>query len=114
MNAYIRPGLIRDVEQAVSLVYELPVERIKARTRKREVVEARQISMWWRERNTRDTLSRIGELLGGYDHATVLHAVKTVNNLIDTDKHFKHRVMRISNIMSELPENRVSYRPKKR
>ena len=99
MNTYIIPGLIREVEQAVSQVWELPVERIKARTRKREVVEARQVSMWWRANHTGDTMARIGDMLGGYDHATVVHARKTVEILKENDKYFREKFNRVVNIM---------------
>jgi len=41
---------------------------------------------------TKSSLSTIGSIIGGKDHATVLHACKTVNNLKDTDKRFKSQI----------------------
>jgi len=65
------------------------MELLKSKTRKREVVQARQISMYFAKSLTKSSLATIGMHCGGKDHATVLHACRTVNNLIDTDKRFK-------------------------
>lgn len=59
-----------------------------SKTRKREIVLSRQMSMFFSKRYTRASLSTIGEKHGNKDHATVLHAVHTINDLIDTDRHF--------------------------
>jgi chromosomal replication initiator protein len=63
--------------------------RNKSKTRKREVVQARQISMYFSKKMTKSSLASIGAHCGGKDHATVLHACRTVNNLQETDKHFR-------------------------
>jgi chromosomal replication initiator protein len=52
-------------------------------------VQARQIAMYFAKNLTKSSLATIGSQIGGKDHATVLHACKTVNNLIDTDKRFR-------------------------
>lgn len=53
--------------------------------RKREKVSARQLSMALSKKYTKLSLGRIGSYHGGRDHATVLHAVRTVSNLVDTN-----------------------------
>jgi chromosomal replication initiator protein len=68
------------------------VERLNTNTRKREIVEARYISMYFSKQKTRHTLDYIGESIGGKDHATVLHACKTVNNLMETDRKFREKI----------------------
>ena len=67
----------------------MPHDMIKSKTRKREIVQARQIAMYFSKSFTKSSLATIGSQIGGKDHATVLHACKTVNNLIDTDKRFR-------------------------
>jgi chromosomal replication initiator protein len=62
---------------------------MKSKTRKREVVQARQIAMYFSKSLTKASLASIGAHCGGKDHATVLHACRTVNNLMETDKRFK-------------------------
>ncbi|PIE99213.1 MAG: chromosomal replication initiation protein DnaA, partial [Polaribacter sp.] len=58
-------------------------------TRKRHIVQARQIAMYFAKKLTKTSLASIGNQIGQRDHATVLHACKTVDNLSETDKQFK-------------------------
>ena len=62
---------------------------LQSNTRKREIVQARQIAMFFSKSLTKSSLATIGSQIGDKDHATVLHACKTVNNLIETDKRFR-------------------------
>lgn len=77
------------IQKIVCDYFTMPVDSLKSRTRKREIVQARQIAMYFAKSMTKSSLATIGTLIGGKDHATVLHACKTVNNLIDTDKRFR-------------------------
>lgn len=77
------------IQKIVCDYFELPLETLKSKTRKREVVQARQLAMYFSKSLTKSSLSSIGIHCGGKDHATVLHACRTVNNLIETDKKFK-------------------------
>lgn len=77
------------IQKVVCDYFELPIELLKSKTRKREVVQARQIAMFFAKKMTKSSLANIGMHCGGKDHATVLHACKTVNNLVDTDKRFR-------------------------
>lgn len=77
------------IQKIVCDYFNLPVDAINSKTRKREIVQARQISMYFAKKHTKASLATIGLHCGNKDHATVLHACKTVNNLIDTDKQFR-------------------------
>lgn len=77
------------IQKVVCDYFNMPPELIKSKTRKREIVQARQIAMYFAKSFTKSSLATIGSQIGGKDHATVLHACKQVNNLIDTDKRFK-------------------------
>jgi chromosomal replication initiator protein len=77
------------IQKIVSDYFNLPLELLKSKTRKREVVQARQIAMFFAKNMTKSSLASIGLQCGGKDHATVLHACRTVNNLIETDKKFR-------------------------
>jgi chromosomal replication initiator protein len=81
------------IQKVVCDYFELPLEVLKSKTRKREVVQARQLAMYFSKQFTKSSLSNIGMHCGGKDHATVLHACRTVNNLMDTDKKFKAQVV---------------------
>lgn len=80
------------IQKVVCEYFGLPVDVLSAKTRKREIVQARQIAMYFSKSLTKASLSTIGSVIGNKDHATVLHACKTVNNLMETDKRFKAQV----------------------
>jgi chromosomal replication initiator protein len=77
------------IQKVVCDYFDLAIDTMKSKTRKREVVQARQIAMYFAKSMTKSSLATIGMHCGGKDHATVLHACRTVNNLMDTDKRFK-------------------------
>jgi len=76
------------IQKVVCDYFDLGIDILKSKTRKREVVQARQIAMYFAKQMTKSSLANIGAHCGGKDHATVLHACKTVNNLKDIDKQF--------------------------
>ena len=88
------------IQKIVCDYFDLPIEMLKSKTRKRQVVQARQIAMYFAKSMTKSSLSNIGAHCGGKDHATVLHACRTVNNLIETDKKFKASVLELQKKIS--------------
>ncbi|MBK0381458.1 chromosomal replication initiator protein DnaA [Pedobacter sp. SD-b] len=77
------------IQKLVCEYFEVPIEMVKSKTRKREIVQARQISMYLSKSHTKTSLKSIGAFFGGRDHSTVIYACQTVEDLIDTDKKFK-------------------------
>ena len=75
--------------------YGIKKEMLLNKTKKREIVQARQIAMHYAKIYTNASLTKIGLKIGGKDHATVLHACKTVKNLSETDIFFKSEVDKI-------------------
>ena len=73
----------------VSDHFKVPVDTLQSKTRKRHVVIARQMSMYLIQKLTDQTLKNIGETFGGRDHSTVIHAVKTIRDLMETDVFIK-------------------------
>ncbi|MCP4310901.1 MAG: chromosomal replication initiator protein DnaA [Bacteroidetes bacterium] len=80
------------IQKVVCNYYNIGLELLQSKTRKREIVQARQVAMFFSKTLTKSSLATIGSQIGGKDHATVLHACKTVNNLIETDKRFRLQV----------------------
>jgi chromosomal replication initiator protein len=80
------------IQKVVCNYFDIGIDAIQSKTRKREIVQARQVAMFFSKNLTKSSLATIGAQIGGKDHATVLHACKTVNNLIDTDKHFRSQI----------------------
>jgi len=83
---------IEYISKVVCDYFSMPVDALQAKTRKREIVQARQIAMYFSKSLTKYSLASIGAQIGSKDHATVLHACKTVTNLKDTDKNFRQFV----------------------
>lgn len=80
------------IQKVVCDYFNLPIDSIQSRTRKREIVQARQLAMYFAKKMTKSSLAIIGLQCGNKDHATVLHACKTVVNLVETDKQFRYWV----------------------
>ncbi len=74
--------------EKVSEYYKIQIKDIKGRSRKREFVKARFISMYLIRNNTSLKLKTIGDIVGR-DHTTVLHSLQTIQNTLslhyDTD-----------------------------
>ena len=83
---------IEHIQQIIADYFNLDIESLHSKTRKRNVVQARQLAMFFSKKYTKSSLSTIGSQIGQRDHATVLHACKTVENLIETDREFKKYV----------------------
>jgi len=77
------------IQKVVSQYFGLSIDEMNSKTRRRNIVQARQLAMYFAKEHTRASLTTIGLQCGNKDHATVLHACRTVKNLIDTDKDFK-------------------------
>ncbi|WP_424494681.1 chromosomal replication initiator protein DnaA [Salinimicrobium sp. GXAS 041] len=76
------------IQKVVSDYFQMDVETLQSKTRKRHIVQARQLAMFFAKKFTKASLASIGSQIGKRDHATVLHACKTVDNLASTDKQF--------------------------
>ncbi len=83
---------IDSIKKTVCDYFNIAPDQLKSKTRKREIVQSRQIAMYFAKIYTKNSLASIGSQIGGKDHATVLHACKTVNNLMETDKRFKRYI----------------------
>lgn len=86
---------IDDIISKVSSYYGIETSAINTRSRKREVVLVRQVAMFLAKKYLDMSTSKIGQYVGNRDHATVLHACKTVANLADTDKQFRNELNEI-------------------
>ena len=80
------------IQKIVSEYFQMDVSTLQSKTRKRHIVQARQLAMYFAKKFTKASLASIGSQIGKRDHATVLHACKTVDNLSFTDKQFRKYV----------------------
>jgi chromosomal replication initiator protein len=80
------------IQKTVSEYFGIALDDLKAKTRKKEIVIARQVAMYFSKEFTNHSLKSIGYHFGGRDHSTVIHALTTVNDMIDTDNQFKNSI----------------------
>jgi len=80
------------IQKTVADYFGVPVGLLKEKTRKKEIVTARQVAMYFTKEFTSHSLKTIGFHFGGRDHATVIHSVQTVSDLIDSDHKFKAQI----------------------
>ncbi len=86
------PVSIDQIQQTVSEFFNLPTDLLRAKTRKQEVVNARQVAMYLAKELTNSSLKTIGLHFGGRDHSTVIHAYQSVEDRVNTDAVFKQNV----------------------
>ena len=95
VNITKKVNTVEKIRDVVCDYFSLSIDAISTKSRKREVVQARQIAMYLSKQLTKSSLSTIGITIGQRDHATVLHACKIVNDLMDCDKNFRTSVKEI-------------------
>lgn len=83
---------IESIQKMVCEHYNIPYDKLLVKTRKREIVQARQITMFLAKKFTKSSLKNIGEHFGGFDHTTVIHSCQTVEDLMDTDNDYKEKM----------------------
>ena len=80
---------IEQIQTVVCEYFNIDEDLVRAKTRKREVVQARQVAMYFSKQLTQHSLKTIGLHFGGRDHSTVIHANRSVNNQLETDPNFR-------------------------
>jgi chromosomal replication initiator protein len=86
---------IEEIQRIVCEYLHLPEDLVRAKTRKREIVQARQVAMYFCKVFTQHSLKTIGLHFGGRDHSTVIHAIQSVENQIETDSKFRDMIEEI-------------------
>ena len=83
---------IEEIQRIVCEYFDMPEDLVRAKTRKREVVQARQVAMYFAKQLTQHSLKTIGLHFGGRDHSTVIHANQSVENQIETNTKFREMI----------------------
>lgn len=82
---------IEFIQNYVCDYFGIDTNKVREKTRKQEIVEARQIAMFLAKKYTKSSLKTIGLQFGGRDHSTVIHAISTVEERLSTSP--KHKRM---------------------
>ena len=90
---------IEEITHKVCEFYHLKEEVIISKSRKQEIVRARQIAIYLASQYTNETTVQIGRAIGGKKHATVLHSINLVKTMMETDIKFRQDVRDIEAIL---------------
>lgn len=90
---------VQRIQEIVCDYFNLELSTIQTSSRKREIVQARQIAMYLSKKYTDSSFAHIGKIVGKKDHATVLHACKTIKDQIEIDKSFRSSVEEIEMLL---------------
>jgi chromosomal replication initiator protein len=86
------PMSIEQIQTTVAEFFDLPVDQLRAKTRRQEVVIARQTAMFLAKELTNSSLKTIGLHFGGRDHSTVIHACQAVEEHASTNEDFRRQL----------------------
>jgi chromosomal replication initiator protein len=95
VNDVRSPLSVEEIQKQVADYFDIPVDMLRAKTRKQEIVNARQIAMYVAKELTNCSLKTIGLHFGGRDHSTVIHAYQTVEDQMKTDTKFRTAIEQI-------------------
>ena len=91
------PLTVDDILDKVCRHYGVTADDVFSKSRKREYVTVRQVSMFLAQKYTRMPAARIGKLIGGRDHSTVIHSCSQVEMRLKLDRNFYDEVSSIEN-----------------
>ena len=92
-----KPLTIDDIVEKVCNHYNVTTTAVNSKSRKREYVVARQVTMYLAQKYTKMPASRIGKLVGNRDHSTVIHSCSKVEERLKIDAAFSDELMSIEN-----------------
>lgn len=92
-----KPLTIDDIVEKVCTHYNVTTAAVNSKSRKREYVVARQVTMYLAQKYTKMPASRIGKLVGNRDHSTVIHSCSKVEDRLKIDHEFSDEIMSIEN-----------------
>lgn len=80
------------IQKTVSEFFQVDISEIKSKSRKKEIVIPRQVAMYFSKLYTNHSYKVIGHHFGGRDHSTVIHALHSVEDMIETNGQFKNKI----------------------
>ena len=89
------PLTVDDILEKVCNHFNVTQQNVFSRSRKREYVLVRQVSMYLAQKYTKMPASRIGQLIGNRDHSTVIHSCSTIEKRLKIDKDFQNEMTEI-------------------
>ncbi len=100
----VKPTKVITIDEICNIVgkyYSIPKELLISKTRRREIVQARQVVIYLSRNHTKSSLNTIGAYLGNKDHSTINYGYKQVENLMCTDKTVRNDIAILSEQIKE-------------
>ena len=91
------PLTIDEILDKVCEHFNVTTTAVNSRSRKHDIVLARQVSMYFAQKYTKMPASRIGKLVGNRDHSTVIHSCSQIEKKLQVDKRFTAEISTIEN-----------------
>jgi len=76
---------VDNIQRTVAEYYKIKISDLLSKRRSRSVARPRQVAMALSKELTNHSLPEIGDVFGGRDHTTVLHACRKINELKESD-----------------------------
>lgn len=92
---------IDSIQKRVSSYFDLKPKDLRSKRRLKQIVVPRQIGMYLSRKLTSSSLIEIGEKFGGKDHSTVIHSIKKIEDMINSDPYTKNVVTDLMKAISE-------------
>ncbi len=83
---------IENIKHVVANHFHLDINLLDSKSRKRDIVNARQVSMYLARNFTKQSYGSIGAYFGGKDHSTVMYSIRQVKNQLDVDEIFREKI----------------------
>jgi len=87
------------VLKAVAKEFNVTIDELLSRTRVHSIALPRQVAMYLLREENDVSLPKIGDLLGGRDHTTVMYGCDKISELLETDKKFRRKVINIQEVL---------------
>ncbi|NLH29921.1 MAG: chromosomal replication initiator protein DnaA, partial [Bacteroidales bacterium] len=91
---------VQKIQDTVCDFFNIKKELVHSASRKREIVQARQVIMYFVKKHTKLSLAQIGAQIGNRNHSTVLHSCNAVKNLAEVDKRFRADIEEIERLLN--------------
>lgn len=91
-RVYNQTITIDEIQRKVAEYFKIKVADMHSARRSRDIARPRQIAMWFSKQLTSKSFPDIGKSFGGKDHTTVMHAVKSIDKLVDADPSVKEDI----------------------
>ena len=100
-NMQKREITLDKIQDVVSNYFKINLNDIHSQSRKREIVQARQVAMFLAKTHTKHSYAYIGNAIGKRDHATVTHACKSIENDLSTDRSFNATMQTLEGMLKD-------------